>query len=133
MATHLNGSGRPAVTQNVGRAILREAESAKLERAFEFFLRAFNFPPPVKQFQFHPNRAFRADFAWPDINLLVEVEGGIWMRGGGAHSRPQGILRDIEKSNEAVRLGWRQIRVTGEMLGQNKWPQLYDLLRGFFV
>lgn len=46
----------------------------------------------------------------------MEIEGGIWMRaygrGGGAHSRPMNILRDMEKGNLAAKLGWRVFRFT---------------------
>lgn len=52
------------------------------------------------------------DLAWPSRMLAVEIEGGIWRRGGGAHSHPLDILRDIERINEAVFLGWRVLRVT---------------------
>lgn len=38
----------------------------------------------------------------------LEVEGGIWTR--GAHGRGSGIVRDIEKYNEAVALGWKVLR-----------------------
>lgn len=41
------------------------------------------------------------DFAWPKAcpAVLVEVQGGIWT--GGAHARPQGVLRDMDKANRA--------------------------------
>lgn len=68
-------------------------------------------PVPVKEHVFHPTRKWRFDYAWPEYKVALEVEGGIWMRGRGAHSRPQGIERDIEKYNAAVVLGWRVLRV----------------------
>ena len=61
-------------------------------------------------------RRFRFDFAWPGLKLAVEVEGGLWSRGESAHKHPLGILRDIEKGNLAVLLGWRVLRVTGDMI-----------------
>ena len=48
--------------------------------------------------------AFRADFAWPDAQVAVEVNGGIWRPGG--HSTGQGISRDITKTMLAQLSGW---------------------------
>ena len=69
--------------------------------------------PPVKEYPFAaPERKFRLDYAWPTQRVALEVDGGIWRKGGGAHSHPTNILRDIEKHNVAVMLGWRVIRAT---------------------
>ena len=67
-----------------------------------------------REFRFHSERRWRSDFfIKPD--LLIEVEGGIWMK-GGAHSLPSNIERDIEKQNAAVLLGYRPLRVTPAMV-----------------
>jgi very-short-patch-repair endonuclease len=71
---------------------------------------------PEEEYPFHPTRKWRFDYAWIDRKIAVEVDGGIWIRGrsgrGGAHSLPTNILRDMEKSNEAQKLGWRIFRFT---------------------
>lgn len=76
----------------------------------------YGIPTPQPEYQFHPDRKFRFDWAWPDHKIAVEQEGGIWRRGilgaAGAHSRPQAILRDLEKYNIAAKLGWRVFRFT---------------------
>ena len=69
-------------------------------------------PVPVSEYVFASNRRFRLDYAYPSHRVGIEVEGGIWRRGGGAHSHPTNILRDIEKHNLLVLLGWRVIRAT---------------------
>lgn len=74
-------------------------------------LRSMNLPVPVKEYKFSPTRKWKFDYAWPDQKIALEVEGGIWMKGKGAHSRPQNIERDIEKYNAAVVLGWKVLRV----------------------
>lgn len=56
----------------------------------------------------------RFDFAWPEIKLAVEVEGGTWVT--GRHSRGTGYAQDIKKYNAAQLAGWRVIRVTTDML-----------------
>lgn len=78
-----------------------------------------NLPEPINwdnvflsEFIFHPTRKWRFDFAHPIKKLAVEIEGGVWRRGGGAHSHPTNIMRDIEKSNNATLLGWHLLRFT---------------------
>lgn len=64
------------------------------------------------EWKFWPQRKFAFDRAWPGLKLAVEIEGGVWRKGGGAHSHPTNIMRDIEKYNGAVILGWRILRFT---------------------
>jgi len=70
--------------------------------------------PPVRQFKAVPDRRFRFDFAWPKDKLLVEVQGGGWVR--GRHNRPAGQDNDYEKHNLATLLGYRVILVTGKQI-----------------
>jgi len=60
----------------------------------------------------------RFDFAWPEIKLAVEVEGGTWIK--GRHSRPVGFARDAKKYNRAVIAGWRIIRATSDMVASRE-------------
>lgn len=82
--------------------------------------RPFGIPTPETEFRFHPTRQWRFDYAWPDKKIAVEKQGGIWMRGatgrGGAHSLPSNIIRDMEKNNEAVKLGWRVFLFTPQQI-----------------
>lgn len=82
-------------------------------KALEFFSRS-GLPKPVTEFEFHPSRAWRFDFAWPEYKIALEVEGGVHT--GGRHTNPQGFLGDMEKYNNAAVLGWRIIRVTPRSL-----------------
>lgn len=83
-----------------------------LELALMQHIRAHQLPEPEREYRFHPDRKFRADFAYPADRLLIEVEGGIHRRGG--HSSPAGITRDVEKYNLAMLSGYRVLRCTGE-------------------
>lgn len=77
--------------------------------------------PFRKEFVFHPERAWRFDYAFPCSGITamrtsfqpiaIEIDGGTWRKGGGAH-RGTGFLRDLEKMREAVILGWRVLRFT---------------------
>lgn len=82
----------------------------------EMQLKALGLPFPEKEYQFHKPRKWRFDFAWPRYMLALEVEGGIWMKRGGAHRHPLNFLLDLDKYNQAAIDGWRIIRVTPDML-----------------
>lgn len=70
--------------------------------------------------KFHPERNWRFDYAIPQHKIAIEQEGGIWMKGKGAHSRPSGILRDMEKYTQANILGWIIIRRTPQQLTEQE-------------
>ena len=73
-------------------------------------------PVPVAEFKFHPTRKYRADWAFVDARLLVEVEGGAFLKDGGRHNRGAGFRNDLEKYAEAAILGYRVIRVLPEWI-----------------
>jgi len=100
------------------RRLAAKAKREQFERLFAHQCAAVGIAAPIPQYQFarELGRLWAADFAWPDLKLLVEIEGGIHKRGGGAHSRPMGILRDMEKSNHAVLLGWRVLRFSTDQV-----------------
>jgi len=89
---------------------------------------AHGLPEPRPEYNFSPTRGWRFDYAFVDRKIACEVEGGIWRRGGGAHSHPMGIERDIEKYNAAAVLGWRILRAAPEKLG-SLIPLLQEMLR----
>ena len=65
-------------------------------------------PLPKPEYRFH-TRLWKFDFCWPDnIMIAVEMEGGVYS--GGRHTRGSGYKKDIEKYNEATRLGYRVYR-----------------------
>jgi very-short-patch-repair endonuclease len=47
---------------------------------------------------------------------LIEIEGGIFIPGGGRHNRGGGYAKDAEKYLEAVLAGWTVIRLTAHQL-----------------
>lgn len=79
-----------------------EHEEQLLEQMLEAKL-----PTPIREYALIPGRRFRADFAWPMFRVAVEVQGGIFRRGGGAHSRPGKIMQDMEKHRLATLYDWR--------------------------
>jgi very-short-patch-repair endonuclease len=92
------------------------SSKSKFEGQFRIAWRALadGAPIPEQEYQFHPERKWRFDFAWPAQLIAVEIDGGQWMRlrGGGRHNRDV----DREKLNAAAVLGWRILRYSGSML-----------------
>lgn len=84
------------------------------EENFARYIEVTGLPAPVRQYRFHPVRRWKADFAWPDRKLLVEIEGGTWT--GGRHVRGKGFADDCEKYNEAALMGYRVLRFTPNMV-----------------
>ncbi len=69
---------------------------------------------------------WRFDFAWPDLKLAVEVEGGTW--NGGRHTRGKGFEEDCIKYNAAMLLGWNVARFTSGMITSGKALETIELL-----
>lgn len=93
-----------------------KAERERFEVMLLEQIRRHALPEPKRQFFWHPTRLWHEDFAWPERTLLVGVQGGIWRRGGGAHSHPTKILDDIEKAAEIATMGWRFLPVTTDQV-----------------
>ena len=71
-------------------------------------------PTPEREYRFAPPRRYRADFAYPEQKILVEVQGGIYTR--GAHSRGTGLERDYEKINLAQLNGFMVFQFSRKMI-----------------
>ena len=67
-----------------------------------------------EEYQFHPTRKWRSDFYITDTKLLIEVEGGIWTN--GRHTRGSGYLGDMEKYNEASKMGFTVLRFSTQQV-----------------
>jgi len=57
---------------------------------------------------------FQIDFAYPDLKIGIEVNGGQFTRVANGskfiksgHGSPSGLERDAKKNNQAIILGWR--------------------------
>lgn len=87
-------------------------KESSLERLFRIQLNANNIEGFVQEKIFHLTRRWRFDFAWPEIKLAVEIQGGTWSK--GRHARGSGIKGDCEKYSQAAILGWRIIFATSE-------------------
>lgn len=110
---------------------LRKKEKEKEEKqraAFCQFLKeqyGFNC---VAEFRFHPTRKWRGDFFFQGkIKLMVEVEGGIYVK--GRHITPSGFLADIEKYNALTEQGIYLLRTTPKDWNINNFHIERELLK----
>ena len=103
---------------------------SKAEDLLELHLKADKTPGfgYVREFEAIPGRKFRYDFycaigkrgaitsarsvEWDIKKVLVEVQGGVWLKGKSGHSSGTGITRDCEKLSLAAVHGYRCIVVT---------------------
>jgi very-short-patch-repair endonuclease len=90
--------------------------ASRLESRFLLLWRVAQGPPLEREVKFHASRRWRADFAHLATRTLIEIEGGIFLPGGGRHSRGVGYAKDAEKYLEAVLAGWTVIRLTERQL-----------------
>jgi|TARA_Y100000310_G_scaffold98201_1_gene95908 very-short-patch-repair endonuclease len=73
-------------------------------------------PTPEQEYRFAPEvdgkpvRRWRADLAWPDRQLAVEIDGGMFF--GGRHGGARSVVKDLEKRNAYALLGWQTLHVT---------------------
>lgn len=103
---------------NPYQAYYQSVSKKPTDKRFEDLLLAqiaeASLPKPVREFKFHPDRRWRFDFAYLEIKLAIEVEGGTWS--GGRHTRAYGFEGDCVKYNEALLAGWRVLRFTSKMV-----------------
>lgn len=139
---------------------IRQGRRAKSEqqkeaaRQFEFQMRALELPKPWQyinskkelsyeyrycdspelalEYGVEP-REFRADYAWPEYRLLVELQGGIWMQSAG-HAHPQNVLRDMAKAQYAALFKWFLLPVSTDQVKSGEavdWLQRVLIARGW--
>jgi very-short-patch-repair endonuclease len=89
-----------------------KTRSSRLEARFALYWSGLGGPELQREFVFHPERKWRADFAHVESRTLIEVEGGIFIKGGGRHNRAAGFIADAEKYLAAFLAGWNVVRLT---------------------
>ncbi len=81
---------------------------SSLEARFLMLWNHVKGPDLEREYRFHHERRWRADFAHVGARVLIEIEGGIWVN--GRHNRAAGFNADLEKYLEASLAGWRVFR-----------------------
>jgi hypothetical protein len=95
----------------------RPKQDESANRAFMIQCLGLKMPPMLAQWRFtnskHPNAAshkWRCDFVFLEYFVMVEIDGGIWIK--GAHGHPTDIIRNMRKQNDAMLLGYTVLRFT---------------------
>lgn len=75
---------------------------------------------PVREWEFHHQRRWRLDYAWPYHLVAVEVNGGLFLpqhgKAAGRHIQGPALRDEYEKLNEARLDGWTVLLVTPDQL-----------------
>jgi very-short-patch-repair endonuclease len=100
------GKIRPLIEERLRWEGLTESE---LEDKFRRLVHLSGLPQPVAQFRVRDARGrfvCRADFAYPDRHLLIELDSEAF------HMDRNTFQRDRDKQNRALALGWTTLRFT---------------------
>ena len=100
---------------------------SRLETKFALYWRSLGGPELEREFRFHPERKWRADFAHIESRTLIEIEGGIYIQ--GRHNRAAGFIADAEKYLEAFLAGWSVVRLTSAQISAPTVERLIAAIR----
>jgi len=94
-------------------------KKSQLEENMLATIKLARLPEPTREYRFHETRKWRFDFAWPEVRIAIEVEGGAFgMKNKegkmiqGGHNRGAHMTKDCEKYNTAQLMGWKVYRFT---------------------
>jgi len=79
------------------------------------------------EYKFCETRRWKADIALITHNLLIEFEGGMFVK--SRHRTGVGYSKDTEKYNRAVIAGWRVLRYTSLTIG-NAEKEILEIIDG---
>lgn len=102
---------------------------SRLEQRFLLYWQSLGGPALEREYRFHPTRKWRADFAHVESRTLIEVEGGIYIAGGGRHNRAAGFVADLEKYLTAALDGWRVLRLAEPLITAPMVERIITLVR----
>ena len=105
------------------RSQRRDAERLDYAGILVEQLRAAGILDAEREYKFHPQRKWRFDVALiaGEFRLGIEIQGGLWSGVADAkraHAMPLNIMRDYEKHNAAVVLGWKVLYFVPEQIAR---------------
>ncbi len=92
-----------------------KAKREQYEQELLFQIKVARLPVPVTQYLWHPTINYRADLLFERERLIVEVDGGVYLR-HGHHNSGKGYEYDRRRDAEALTLGYLVLRVTPGMV-----------------
>ena len=94
----------------------KKTHGARLEARFALCWRGLSSPELQRKFVYHAERKWRADFAYMASKTIFEIEGGVFIKGGGRHNRAAGFIAGATKYIEAFLCRWSVVRLTEEQI-----------------
>ena len=93
-----------------------QERSISLHNEFEKFMYSEGVQTWDTEYRFASPRRWRFDYAWPEFMFAVELDGifGFDVKGNqiiGGHRTVDAFLKNAEKFEKALQLGWRVYRV----------------------
>jgi hypothetical protein len=102
---------------------------SKLELEFEeLWLTLYPELDLVNEFRPIPKRRFRADYAHLPSKVLIEINGGTWVKNG--HSSGSGIERDYTKSNLCILHGYVTFQLSSGMITEEWLNIIGETIKG---
>lgn len=92
-----------------------KAKREQYEQELLFQIKVARLPVPREQHLWHPTINYRADLLFERERLIVEVDGGVYLR-HGHHNSGKGYEYDRRRDAEALTLGYAVLRVTPGMV-----------------
>lgn len=87
-----------------------------LEESLMEQIAAAGLPFPQREVRFAPPRLWRADLLWTRQKVMVEIQGGTWLKVG--HTGGKQYQSDCDKMFEAQMMGYTVVWVTGDEIGR---------------
>jgi hypothetical protein len=104
----------------------RKSVGSRYQPVVAALCRDRGWPEPVAELSPIEGRRWRADLAWPQQRLIVEVQGGVWLQRGG-HTGGQAQIDDMEKFNALQLHGWRVLQVTPQQVTSGELSALLSV------
>ncbi len=104
-------------------ADLLTKRGVKFEREYAF--KKFYAEPILIKFK---RNRYRFDLAIPDKKIAFEIDGGLHVKGGGAHNSPVGYKKDRRRDIVAMVYGWTVYRIPSDWLTEKTGQAYLDLL-----
>ena len=92
---------------------------SNLSKQFLKIISTNDLPEPEPEYSFTAERKWCFDFAWIDQRVAVELQGGIYSKGG--HNSIRGLERDYEKLNYAQAYGWIVLQFSASFLRNEEY------------
>jgi very-short-patch-repair endonuclease len=107
-------------------SVKQKTKGTSLENAAAAFLREKNLLGYRRNARFIEARRFEADFWWPRLKLVLEVDGGEWLGKRGGHTSGRGYTRDRERDALALTLGILTVRLAGGQVKDGTGLELFE-------